>query len=380
MTAALRSTGGAGSPRRVIVRILAEKGDQHPDAMDIFRRAVKEDSRISLPTVYRTLADKATWMDDDGLPERVEQAPDGRVGGICLGHDEGLPPRDELGDDFKISSLEVKNVINTSPTIAVVDPTGRVVGTRAGEGVYEAVQPVIAGLVAEFDAQDTISREPLVTALEADAAERADVPTLLERLAAAEAEQDQVDADLAAAEDARKRRDWAAVHAPLARVAKVLRLMLEGLTNREIAERLFLSLSTIKWYSKQIYAKLDVHSRQQAIHQTVIEVQAPGLHLSPAFRQDARQVVGQPSAGDVRQTAQPRILEDAPERGQVEDVAMPVQRSQPRRQTGQEASDYRGVGLHAAGPQLQARVNAKPRVQRGQRVQQQLIDDKVIES
>ena len=42
-------------PRRVIVRILAEKGDQHPDAMDIFRRAVREDSRISLPTVYRTL-------------------------------------------------------------------------------------------------------------------------------------------------------------------------------------------------------------------------------------------------------------------------------------------------------------------------------------
>jgi Fur family ferric uptake transcriptional regulator len=42
-------------PRRVIVRILAEKGNQHPDAMDIFRRAVREDSRISLPTVYRTL-------------------------------------------------------------------------------------------------------------------------------------------------------------------------------------------------------------------------------------------------------------------------------------------------------------------------------------
>ena len=42
-------------PRRVIVRILAEKGGQHPDAMDIFRRAVREDSRISLPTVYRTL-------------------------------------------------------------------------------------------------------------------------------------------------------------------------------------------------------------------------------------------------------------------------------------------------------------------------------------
>ena len=59
---------------------------------------------------------------------------------------------------------------NAWPTIAVVDPTGRVVGTRAGEGVYDAVQPVIAGLVAEFDAQGAISRDPVVRALEADVA------------------------------------------------------------------------------------------------------------------------------------------------------------------------------------------------------------------
>jgi Fur family ferric uptake transcriptional regulator len=53
---ALRAAGARMTkPRKVIIRILAEKGDQHPDAMDIFRRAVREDSRISLPTVYRTL-------------------------------------------------------------------------------------------------------------------------------------------------------------------------------------------------------------------------------------------------------------------------------------------------------------------------------------
>lgn len=53
-------------PRRVIVKILAEKGGQHPDAMDIFRRAVKEDSRISLPTVYRTLK----VLEDHGAIQR----------------------------------------------------------------------------------------------------------------------------------------------------------------------------------------------------------------------------------------------------------------------------------------------------------------------
>lgn len=41
-------------PRQIILRILAESED-HPDAMAIFRRAVKIDASISLATVYRTM-------------------------------------------------------------------------------------------------------------------------------------------------------------------------------------------------------------------------------------------------------------------------------------------------------------------------------------
>ena len=41
-------------PRRVILGILSETGD-HPDAMEIFRRAVEVDPGISLSTVYRTM-------------------------------------------------------------------------------------------------------------------------------------------------------------------------------------------------------------------------------------------------------------------------------------------------------------------------------------
>ncbi|NMG40465.1 transcriptional repressor [Chelativorans sp. ZYF759] len=41
-------------PRRVILGILSEGGD-HPDAMEIFHRAVKIDPAISLSTVYRTM-------------------------------------------------------------------------------------------------------------------------------------------------------------------------------------------------------------------------------------------------------------------------------------------------------------------------------------
>ena len=54
--------------------------------------------------------------------------------------------------------------------------------------------------------------------------------------------------------------------APLTeRELEVLRLIITGLDNRAIAQELVLSLSTVKWYIKQIYAKLDAHNRYQAI-------------------------------------------------------------------------------------------------------------------
>jgi len=45
----------------------------------------------------------------------------------------------------------------------------------------------------------------------------------------------------------------------------ILRLLEEGLSNREIAQALVLSLDTIKWYNSQIYGKLGVRSRTQAV-------------------------------------------------------------------------------------------------------------------
>ncbi len=41
-------------PRRIILDILSATED-HPDALEIFRRAVERDSGISLSTVYRTM-------------------------------------------------------------------------------------------------------------------------------------------------------------------------------------------------------------------------------------------------------------------------------------------------------------------------------------
>lgn len=61
---------------------------------------------------------------------------------------------------------------NAWPTVAVIDPASKVVGIRAGEGVYDAVEPVVAALVAEFDAAGALDRTPIEFALEAD-----DAPT-----------------------------------------------------------------------------------------------------------------------------------------------------------------------------------------------------------
>jgi two-component system, NarL family, response regulator LiaR len=46
---------------------------------------------------------------------------------------------------------------------------------------------------------------------------------------------------------------------------EVLGLMSEGLSNQEIAEKLFVSLSTVKTHSSNLFAKLDARRRTQAI-------------------------------------------------------------------------------------------------------------------
>ena len=49
------------------------------------------------------------------------------------------------------------------------------------------------------------------------------------------------------------------------RELEILRHIADGSSDREIAEALFLSLHTIKWYNRQIYMKLGVGSRTQAV-------------------------------------------------------------------------------------------------------------------
>jgi predicted ATPase/DNA-binding CsgD family transcriptional regulator len=63
------------------------------------------------------------------------------------------------------------------------------------------------------------------------------------------------------------KEQWEAIlQEPLtARELEILHLIAQGLSNRAIAERLVVSIETVKWYNKRLYAKLYVGSRTQAV-------------------------------------------------------------------------------------------------------------------
>jgi LuxR family maltose regulon positive regulatory protein len=49
------------------------------------------------------------------------------------------------------------------------------------------------------------------------------------------------------------------------RELKILQLIAQGLSNREIGERLFLALDTVKGHNRNIFDKLQVQSRTEAV-------------------------------------------------------------------------------------------------------------------
>jgi len=49
------------------------------------------------------------------------------------------------------------------------------------------------------------------------------------------------------------------------REIEILQLIAEGLTNQEIATKLYLSLNTVKVHTRNIYSKLSVHHRTAAV-------------------------------------------------------------------------------------------------------------------
>ena len=72
----------------------------------------------------------------------------------------------------------------------------------------------------------------------------------------------------------KKLDDGAQSHQPLVdplspRELEVLNMIAKGHSNREISEQLFLALNTIKGHNRNIYGKLGVKNRTQAINKAV---------------------------------------------------------------------------------------------------------------
>lgn len=72
------------------------------------------------------------------------------------------------------------------------------------------------------------------------------------------------------------------------REIEILDLMAQGWSNQAIADKLFLSIETIKWYSHQIYSKLGAENRTQAIaraaHAGILETSYPSTAISSGAR------------------------------------------------------------------------------------------------
>ena len=49
------------------------------------------------------------------------------------------------------------------------------------------------------------------------------------------------------------------------REMQILTLICKGLSNQEIGEQIFVSLSTVKWHNQNIFDKLDVQRRTEAV-------------------------------------------------------------------------------------------------------------------
>jgi predicted ATPase/DNA-binding CsgD family transcriptional regulator/Tfp pilus assembly protein PilF len=116
-------------------------------------------------------------------------------------------------------------------------------------------------LLSRYQVTEAVLRQ-IPTNVEFDAVAN----TLLEELSIPEAE---------AIPNHPQRADETLIESLSERELAVLILIADGRPNREIADKLFLSVATVKWYLTHIYSKLGVQSRTQAV------IRARQLNLLP---------------------------------------------------------------------------------------------------
>lgn len=182
--------------------------------------------------------------------------PDLEVVGQAATGAEALSVTRELRPDVVLMDVrmpEVDGIRATEQILATMDEPPRVLVVTTFENdsyVYEALRAGASGFLLKRAGADELVQAVRLVA-------RSDsllFPAAVRSLAAAYAD------DRAAEDTARRLRERLSE-----REAEVLRLMAAGLSNAEIAERLFLGAATVKTYVAGVLAKLGVRDRTQAV-------------------------------------------------------------------------------------------------------------------
>jgi len=233
---------------------------QHADAVPLLDEARRRAAALGMPVFTRLIAagalarslleiqhaDAARSLVDECMPvaQRLEEALGEAAGGAVtllwmvrgrLAYEAGEP----------------------EAAVAILEHAARLAGAAAHPSQTAGV------LVALADARLAAGNRPAARAALVEAREIADdeavFPTTLRRIEAAEHRLGRGAARAA-------RRDGELAEALTERELSVLRALPGPLSQREIGHELFLSVNTVKGYSKSLYRKLGVASRADAVH------------------------------------------------------------------------------------------------------------------
>ena len=112
--------------------------DDHPDADQVYRRAVERDESISLPTVYRTL----NLLDDAGIIKKINMN-DGkaRFESVRGDHDHLIDA--DNGHIHEFYNQELKKILESiaeNMGYEVIDHRIEIVGRKRGESNCDCIQ------------------------------------------------------------------------------------------------------------------------------------------------------------------------------------------------------------------------------------------------
>ena len=112
--------------------------DDHPDADQVYRRAVERDESISLPTVYRTL----NLLDDAGIVKKINMN-DGKARFESVREDHDHLIDADNGHIHEFYNQELKKILESiaeNMGYEVIDHRIEIVGRKRGESNCDCIQ------------------------------------------------------------------------------------------------------------------------------------------------------------------------------------------------------------------------------------------------